>query len=68
MELSHRPGSPSREQRRGLRGGHRCEVEKLDLVAEGPSHFFYFHGHPHRRLRQVTGSGHLLNRRLRVYY
>jgi hypothetical protein len=47
MELSHQPGSPSREQRRGLRGGHHCEVEKLDLVAEGPSHFFYFHGHPH---------------------
>jgi hypothetical protein len=39
MELSHQPGSPSQEQRRGLRREHYHEVAKLDLVAEGPSHF-----------------------------
>jgi hypothetical protein len=47
MELSLRPGSPSWEPRRRLREGHRREVAKLDLVGEGPSHFFDSHGRPH---------------------
>jgi hypothetical protein len=47
MELNRRLGSPSWEQHRGLRRGHYHEVEKNDLVAEGPGHFSDLHGRPH---------------------
>jgi hypothetical protein len=37
----------------GYRGvGHHRVVAKLDLVAEGPSHFFDSHNYPHSTMRE----------------